>query len=875
MSEEKKENTLDSKVIASNPYDFINEVSDPNLFAGRRDELAQLEEEVARLATEYAIAPMVAIVGERRVGKTSLSLRVKELSERYGVLALRISLTDMTASDPWEFWHEIFYGLLSTARMQLKVKPPDLGFHTGAALENAQFSLTEAQLEFFSAYGERASSGPVVPQNFLVYESLKSLIDAIVGAGEDGVLLIIDEAHLIAETRIITQQLRFAMREAGKCGVVLVGEPELAQLFSNHEQPLYAQGRVIPLDNFAAQTDVAECALLPLIEEERPLVSPMTIDYLVKLSQGKPNQIRLICHSIYNRYQKGQQSDLNISIEALDDVLDIIAAMYTEYDVRQKVDTIRRLSSVDLEMLYNMTRYPNWAILDVVELDESFRAEGKSLAASSRREAMLREKREKFVDLGLMDEDPHKFTLAGDEFLSLYLRFWYEIRRFGELSRSLVLGKGPATPFGEKTEKLVRFVTWELGRRPTIVMNTFGAHDLGNEDRVEVVKESFGVLNDLLTGNFVRLEGKQAAIHDWFRTCQLVRRPGPHHLLCLSVRNLENPRETMGIELFFDSSMLPLIIPFSTLDSLRQRADDSKILIEGWDHFDVELPSLSGLLEAIGGPRLDEFMTQVGTLERWRIASVQHHVGGGEDTQGGVASSSEPDTADEEEQNEWLNLYENGNLVGAEESATRNLLKENDRKKSARLYNDRGYIRYGLQKQDAARRDLQRALDLHHHNLPITLSNLGVAEIDDGNYEVAIDHIRDAMFLTLSAEDVSAAFLRLRLPTGYRARKGDWEQRPANVLEASYINLSFALLQSSSPQEASEVLQEGLSLMPSSVRLKHAVARLQISRKRVDLADPIYRDIARQPNLEPTLANEVNIVLRSAPRQRPKRRRNK
>ena len=41
----------------------------------------------------------------------------------------------------------------------------------------------------------------------------------------------------------------------------------------------------------------------------------------------------------------------------------------------------------------------------------------------------------------------------------------------------------------------------------------------------------------------------------------------------------------------------------------------------------VELPSLDGLLEAIGGPRFDEFMTRFGTLERWRLGSVQHYVG--------------------------------------------------------------------------------------------------------------------------------------------------------------------------------------------------------------------------------------------------------
>ena len=754
---------MDSKVIAPNPYDYINEVSNPALFAGRREELARLEEEVVRLAAEHAVAPMVAIVGERRIGKTSISLRVQETCERYRVLALRVSLTDMTASDPWAFWHEIFYGLLSTAGTHLNSIAPDLGFRAETAEEKTRFKLTVAQLKFFSAYGDHNPS-VLVPPNYLVYEGLRSLVDAICECDRDGVLLIIDEAHLLVESRIMTQQIRFAIREAGRCGVVFVGETELAQLFADRAQPLFAEGRVVPLENFATQTDIAECALLPLSEDERPLVSPMTVDYLVKLSQGKPNQIRLICHSIYDRYQKGQQADLNITIEALDSVLDSIAATYTEYDVRQKVDTIRRLSSVDLETLYNMTRYPNWAIEDIVELDESFRAEGKSLAASSRRETMLREKRDKFIGLGLMDEDEHRYTLAGDEFLSLYLRFWYEIRKHGRLSRSLVLGKGPATPFGEKTEKLIRFVTWELKREPAIVINTFSANDLGNEDQVEMVKARFSALDELFQGDAAHLAGEHKVLNEWFRTCELVRRPGLHHLLCLSVRNLENPRETMGIELYFDSAEVPLIIPFTTLNSLRQRADDSKMLIEGWDNFSVTLPSLDGLLEAIGAPHLEEVMAQVSTLERWRLAAVQHHIGRRNGLQDGA--TADPDSANQEEQDEWLKLYENGNLSAAVDSLGLSISNENERHKIARLYNDRGYIRYGLQKKDESKRDLQRALDLHFYHISITLSNLSVAEMDNGNYEDAINHIRDAMFLTLSAEDVSAGVLKVTSSSG-------------------------------------------------------------------------------------------------------------
>ena len=861
---------MTSGMTAPNPYDYINEVRNPHWFAGRREELAQLDEEVARLAAVQGIAPMAAIVGERRIGKTSVSLRVQELCGTHQVLALRVTLTDMTASRPWEFWQEIFHGLLTTARNQLNATPPSLGFRTNTGEDNTRYGLTEARFEFFEAYGKPNS--PAVPQNYLVNDGLRSLVDAIIGTGLNGILLIIDEAHLLVANHIISQQLRSAVREAGRCGVVFVGEPNLAQMFSEPTQPFFAQARVIQLGNFATQSDVVECALLPLEEDERALVSPMTIDYLVKLSQGKPNQIRLICHSIYSRYYKGQQTDLNITIEALDDVLDNISATYTGYDVRQKVDAIRRLNSVDLETLYNMTRYPNWVITEIVELDESFRAEGKSLAAFSRREVMLKEKRDKFVSLGLMDEDPNKYTLAGDEFLSLYLRFWYEIRKHGELSRSLVLGKGPATPFGEKIEKLVRFVAWELKRRPAIIQNTFSHQDLGNDDRVEAVRARFSALNDLIGGDPVRLAENQNVLNELLRTCELVSRPGPHHLLCLSVRNLENPRETMGIELYFDSAEIPLIFSTATLSALRQRADDSRLLVESWDNFTVELPTLDGLLEAIGAPRLEEIVEQCGTLGRWRFSSVQRHVGSGDRAQG--STSPDPGIENEEEPEEpvdWIKLYESGKIADAEDCASRTLLDETERRKRARIYNDRGYIRIGLQKKEEAKRDLQGALDLHSYNLPLTLSNLAVVELDDGNYEKAVNHIRDAIFLTLSAEDVSAGYLRLRLPTGVLATRGHWEQHPANVLEASYVNLSFALLQSGTAQEASDVLQEGLALMPSSVRLKHAVARLQLSQRRVDLAEPIYRDIAKQPITDSDLANEIRMVLKTAPRQRSRR----
>ena len=667
---------------------------------------------------------------------------------------------------------------------------------------------------------------------------------------------------------ILTQQLRTATREAGRCGLIFVGETGLSQLFADDSQPLYAQGNVIPLGNFAAQMDVAECALLPLGEEERQLVSPMTMDYLVKLSQGKPNQIRLICNSIYRRYLRGQQSDLNITIEALDDILDNIANTYTEYDVRQQVEAIRTLSSVDLETLYNMTRYPNWTIGDIVALDESFRSEGTSQSALLRRERTLTRKREYFVSRGLMDGDTDRCILAGDEFLALYLRFWYEIRRHGQLSRSLVLGKGPPTPFGEKIEKSVRFFCWELGRPPSIVITTFDTHDQGSDEQVAEVVDRFKALGDLQAGEPFDLAENLGHFSKWFGTCELVGRPGSYYLVYLFARNLQNPRETVGIELYFDLEDEPLVITDTAVLSLRSRANDCKILMETWRHFPVELPSLSGLLDRIGGPRIDELMEHMSALARWHLASIQHVVGNNEEVEEGTKPEPEEDTF-----GEWYDLYVGGKAAEAEESINQHLARETDRRRNARLYNDRGYVRYELNNKDQAKQDLQMAFDFHYFNLPVTLSNLSVAYMDDGEFDRAIEGIEDAMFLTLSAEDLSVANLRLRLLPWEQSGKTEWEQHPANVLEASYINLSFALIRTGSREEAIQALEEGIALMPSSVWLKYALGRTYLRLDRRDLAAPIFEDISHQPPADRDLANDIRAVLGRAARRRPSRRR--
>lgn len=122
---------------------------------------------------------------------------------------------------------------------------------------------------------------------------------------------------------------------------------------------------------------------------------------------------------------------------------------------------------------------------------------------------------------------------------------------------------------------------------------------------------------------------------------------------------------------------------------------------------------------------------------------------------------------------------------------------------------------------------------------------LSIAAIDKGQFREATAIIEDALLLTLGREDTGASFLRLRVPSGHLlfAQREKWEQHPANVLEAAYINLAYATSHEEGYDTGRDILEEGLELAPSSIHLKHALARLHLSSRRAQLADPLYAQL--------------------------------
>jgi len=862
-----------------NPYDWINPVIERGLFAGREEELGVIKDEVMRLSAGKPIVPVIGLLGERRVGKSSLVLRVEEMCEELSIVAISVCVESTLAGDIWEFWHETISRILIKAHEE-KISIPydregEFGFLAHLDKKNEhEYKAAIKELWFPNAYVLNMSKRTARVPGYIIEHDIKGINDAFLEAGYKGSILILDEAQLLIDSEEIKQQLLHTIQHDKRSGLVFAGQSPMGRMFSDDSEPFFNQAKVIPVKNFTDLDDVAECALLPLSLDERKLMSPMTIDYIAKLSQGKPNLIRLICCGMYNRYLKEGQKDLNININVLDDVLDCVAQSYEDPELRGRIDKIERLNSVDFEILYNMTRYPNWNIEEIVVLDESFRGEKKSGLSMQRRRNILQDKKDIFIKLGILNDETDKCVLSGGEFIALYVRFLHEVLNYGKLSRKLIVGKGPATPFGEKADKLVRAFAYSLGQGPELRRFIFHSYARDYGDVIARIKKRYVALAEIMEGKKPANKYEIEILSECFDVCELISKDGEFFLVCLTLRNLEQPRELIQVELYFDLEHEITMDLGSLFGILNQQSEDARVLIEGYDYYWIKLPNLEGLLNAMGGATLKDLKGKLPMVERWRLDSIQHYIDAtNEELKREKEKEEEEEKTEEEERKSWVDLYGKGGEEEAEDLINKKLEglgEKGERQKRAKLFNDRGYIRYGdkSKKRELARRDLETALDLHYSSLTLTLSDLSIIDIDENNFKNAIEKIEATLLLTLNREALRVDYLRLRLPENHLGFRVKWEQHPANVIEASYINLAYALLKLEGYHKALDVINEGLELMPSSTRLNHAMARTHLFNKRADLTYPIYRELAEMEKLPDA---GISVELRMLGRRvRPK-----
>ena len=97
-----------------NPFDYANPVMDPKLFAGRKNEL----EEIEYYLNQAQLAPRainLALIGDRASGKTSLLNMIEGGAKQRGFCTVRIDLDESDIETQLVLFLKLFDGILTTA----------------------------------------------------------------------------------------------------------------------------------------------------------------------------------------------------------------------------------------------------------------------------------------------------------------------------------------------------------------------------------------------------------------------------------------------------------------------------------------------------------------------------------------------------------------------------------------------------------------------------------------------------------------------------------------------------------------------------------------------------------------------------------------
>ena len=183
-----------------NQYDWINPVHNRKLFAGRKEELSKIMDELIRVKGEESITPIITITGVRRIGKTSLLLRIEEKCKDYLLKSIIIPIEEGRLQNSWEFWDEIFSGLLLSAQKEgadISVKRMGtMGFTSEQPKSKSSHPPAIDDLLFPSACRLYLSGAQTELPSYIIQNDFEIIVKLFRRLGYEGLILIFDERDM-------------------------------------------------------------------------------------------------------------------------------------------------------------------------------------------------------------------------------------------------------------------------------------------------------------------------------------------------------------------------------------------------------------------------------------------------------------------------------------------------------------------------------------------------------------------------------------------------------------------------------------------------------------------------------------------------------
>ena len=410
--------------VHSNPYDFTRPISEPNLLAGRSEELDKMKYYLDQALGESPRFYNLALVGKRASGKTSFLNVVKQLAMERKILAVKVTLNSEMVSNHMLLYREIVDGILTEGHSH--------GMYGGVRgwfsrrvkrigdSADVEMSLPGFKIRFTSSEGVKEAD---ISQQVLI-KALEELLSEAKKQGFRGVAVLLDECDILALDETLLQKLRNVMQSLDGYVFVFTGTDQMVSAFGESFSPFPRSFITIKVADFQDAKQTTDCILRPLTEEERKLVDRNSVAEIHGFTGGSPYEITLVAHYMYKIHKDTGSQAIRLTVDVLDAVMEEIERLRQEghHDVAFR---IKRCFPPTLRVLLSLLSFDRctadelaWYML----LDKIDTITGRGVRDDVSHSKMLIKN---LVSLEFLDEnDEHQLSFKGDSFDKLYLKYF-------------------------------------------------------------------------------------------------------------------------------------------------------------------------------------------------------------------------------------------------------------------------------------------------------------------------------------------------------------------------------------------------------------------------------------------------------------------
>ena len=409
-----------------NPYDFINPVKDPKLFAGRHKELEDIGYYLELSKSKRPQYANLALIGQRASGKTSLLNMIKSTSEKKGFLAIKIDLNNEIVEDDTIFFKEIFDGIMTQGAEKGMYDGLGSKIYSGfrRLIDTFDFSV-EIPLLFGTAYvGRRKGNRNAGISPHILVHDLKELHKEARNKDISTIVLLFDECDLLANNQTLLQKIRNAFMEVDGYILVFSGTERMFPAMDEVFSPIPRFFKRIDVKNFEDFEETKECVLKPLDEEEKKKVDTGSLQELHRLSNGMPYEVKLISHFMYRRFKETKKEMMKITVDVLDDVLNELELL-RKGEHHEVANKIRKYGKEHLKVLISVLEIPKATSDQLIKFNllddvESLNSENIAIKTGEIKGIIPQFK----VDGIINENEDNQLYFVGDDFDLLYLKYY-------------------------------------------------------------------------------------------------------------------------------------------------------------------------------------------------------------------------------------------------------------------------------------------------------------------------------------------------------------------------------------------------------------------------------------------------------------------